>query len=142
MMLHMSESSKTRNEAAKRPTRGAKTPAIDEGLQSKRNEVSAEVGASLKQFRLAKHMSQEALAFNSQLDRTFISNVERGIANPSVMALGVLCYALGITLADLFAPVRVSLHPSDPTRRINAAKVDDPNSKPLSKRRVPRIKQP
>lgn len=53
--------------------------------------------------------------------RTYISAIERGIANPSVETLANICYSLNVTLAELFAPLDgVSLKPTG-TRRTNAA---------------------
>lgn len=92
----------------------------------KRNKVCTAIGKSLKAMRISRDVSQETLAFNAQIDRTYISQIERGVANPSVLALGTICYALGITLAELFESVNVSLKPGDPTRRSNAAQPDNP----------------
>ena len=52
--------------------------------------------------RLAAGISQEELAFRAGIDRTYASQIERAIANPS---LGITCAvadALGCTLIDLF----------------------------------------
>ncbi|WP_229422539.1 helix-turn-helix domain-containing protein [Pseudoduganella umbonata] len=77
-------------------------------------------------------MSQVALASKAELDRAFISRIERGIANPSVLTLANVCYALGITLADFFSDINVALPPGqDQPRRANAAqpKVSPPKSR-------------
>ncbi len=79
------------------------------------------VGARIKQCRHAADKSQEALAFEARVDRTYISSIERGIANPSVETLANICYALNVTLAELFSPMDgVSLKPTG-ARRTNAA---------------------
>lgn len=96
-----------------------------------RNAVSAEIGKSLKTLRIAANMSQEMLAFKAEVDRTYISLIERGLANPSILALATICFGLGITLADLFATVKVSLSPDQITRRSNTAK---PKLKPVKSR--------
>ncbi len=78
------------------------------------------VGARIKQCRHAADKSQERLAFEASVDRTYISSIERGIANPSVETLANICYALNVTLAELFAPLNgVSLRPTG-ARRANA----------------------
>lgn len=87
----------------------------------KRNTVSTAIGKSLKIRRIAADKSQETLAFEAEVDRTYISQIERGVANPSVLTLANLCYALGITLADLFESVNVSLSPDGIGRRVNRA---------------------
>jgi transcriptional regulator with XRE-family HTH domain len=83
--------------------------------------ISVALGKRVKQCRHAADKSQETLAFEAHVDRTYISSIERGIANPSVETLANICYALDVTLGELFAPLdRVSLKPTG-TRRANAA---------------------
>ena len=41
-------------------------------------------------------MSQEELAFNAEIDRTYISQLERGIANPSLLILSRVANALDV----------------------------------------------
>lgn len=89
----------------------------------KRNVVCTSVGKSLKELRIAIGMSQADLAFHAEVDRTFVSQIERGMGNPSILTLANLCHGLGITLADLFESVRVALPPQGQvTRRANSAK--------------------
>ncbi|MEF3063092.1 helix-turn-helix transcriptional regulator [Ralstonia solanacearum] len=83
--------------------------------------ILAALGKRIKQCRHAADKSQEALAFEARVDRTYISSIERGIANPSVETLANICYALNVTLAELFRPMDgVSLQPTG-ARRSNAA---------------------
>ena len=89
----------------------------------KRNTVCTAVGKNLKKLRIASNKSQETLAFDAEVDRTYISQIERGVGNPSVLTLANLCYALDITLSDLFAPVNISLKPDGIARRVNPAKI-------------------
>lgn len=89
----------------------------------KRNLVCTSVGKSLKQLRISAGMSQADLAFHAEVDRTYVSQIERGVGNPSILTLANLCHGLGITLADLFEPVRVALPPQGQiARRANSAK--------------------
>ena len=56
---------------------------------------------NVRSARLAAGISQEELAFMAGIDRTYASQIERAIANPS---LGITCAvadALGSTLIDL-----------------------------------------
>lgn len=83
--------------------------------------ISIALGKRVKQCRHAADKSQETLAFDAHVDRTYISAIERGVANPSVETLANICHALGVTLAELFAPLDgVSLAPTG-DRRANAA---------------------
>lgn len=79
------------------------------------------LGKRIKQCRHAAEKSQEALAFDAKVDRTYISGIERGVANPSIETLADICHALGISLSELFAPF--TSVPRAPTgeRRANAA---------------------
>jgi transcriptional regulator with XRE-family HTH domain len=86
-----------------------------------RNPLCVALGQNLKALRIAAAKSQEDLAVDAEIDRTYISSIERGVANPTVLALAQICYALNISLADLLATVHISSKPTDSTRRANAA---------------------
>jgi transcriptional regulator with XRE-family HTH domain len=58
-------------------------------------------GLRLRTFRLLKQLSQEQLAENSELHRTYISSAERGERNISLLNLNKLAEALEITVAML-----------------------------------------
>jgi transcriptional regulator with XRE-family HTH domain len=83
--------------------------------------ICAALGRRVKECRHAADKSQETLAFDANVDRTYISAIERGVANPSVETLANICHALGVSLAELFRPLEhVSLAPTG-ERRANAA---------------------
>ncbi|WP_175772009.1 helix-turn-helix domain-containing protein [Paraburkholderia phenazinium] len=83
--------------------------------------ISIALGGRIKQLRHEVEKSQETLAFEAHVDRTYISSIERGVANPSIETLANICYALNVTLAELFEPLGdVSLAPTG-ERRANAA---------------------
>ena len=52
------------------------------------------VGENVRRLRLAKGMSQEELSFVSGLHRTYVSGVERGKRNPTVVVIAQLAEAL------------------------------------------------
>ncbi|MDN7873701.1 helix-turn-helix transcriptional regulator [Burkholderia multivorans] len=83
--------------------------------------ISIALGKRIKECRHAAEKSQQTLAFEALVDRTYISAIERGIANPSIETLANICYSLNVTLAELFGPLEgVSLKPTG-ERRANAA---------------------
>jgi DNA-binding XRE family transcriptional regulator len=59
------------------------------------------VGTRVRQYREARGWSQERLAAEAALDRTYISGIERGIRNMSVLALLRIARVLRVTLVDL-----------------------------------------
>jgi transcriptional regulator with XRE-family HTH domain len=59
-------------------------------------DIKAVVGRNLKQYREAKGFSQEQLAFEADLHRTYVSGVERGVRNPTVLIVAKLATALGV----------------------------------------------
>jgi transcriptional regulator with XRE-family HTH domain len=50
-------------------------------------------------------LSQEALALDCEIDRTYISSIERGVANPSALKLERIAKRLSVEVRDLVAPV-------------------------------------
>ena len=54
-------------------------------------------------------MSQEALALESGVDRTFVSQIERGVRQPTLTTLFRLCDALAVHPSDVIASVEKRL---------------------------------
>lgn len=61
----------------------------------------AALGQALRRLRVAKGLSQEEFAFEVELDRTYISGIERGVRNPTIATLLRLTKVLGITPSAL-----------------------------------------
>ncbi|MBU2573820.1 MAG: helix-turn-helix transcriptional regulator [Elusimicrobia bacterium] len=59
-------------------------------------------GAGIKTFRKKKGLSQEALGFKSSLHRTYISEVERGLRNISIVNIARIAKALNLKIKELF----------------------------------------
>lgn len=59
-------------------------------------------GARVRVLRTAKGWSQERLAAEAKLDRTYIGGIERGERNPSLLNIYRLAKALDIAVRDLF----------------------------------------
>lgn len=60
-----------------------------------------QLGEKLRAFRQDKGYSQEEFADLTNLDRTYVSGLERGKRNPSYLILKRLISALGIESSDL-----------------------------------------
>lgn len=59
-------------------------------------------GARLRQLRLARHLSQEELAWKCDLETSQISRIERGVINTSLSHIFVLAEALDVPVRDMF----------------------------------------
>ena len=61
-------------------------------------QLQIKLAKDIKAARSAVGMSQEALALQAEVDRTYVSQLERGIANPSLLVLYRLASVLGCDL--------------------------------------------
>jgi transcriptional regulator with XRE-family HTH domain len=64
-------------------------------------DVIALLGRNVRRLRAEKGLSQEALALDAGMKRSYLSDLERGTRNPSVKALGRLAAALGVRPDEL-----------------------------------------
>jgi transcriptional regulator with XRE-family HTH domain len=64
------------------------------------------LGENVRRLRKTKGISQEELALDAGMKRSYLSDLERGTRNPSVRALGRLAEALGVEPEQLLKPVR------------------------------------
>lgn len=58
-------------------------------------------GLAVKELRGKKGLSQEALAFEADLHRTYISQLERGMKSPSLNTMKKISQVLGVSLSEL-----------------------------------------
>ncbi|KQM13887.1 helix-turn-helix domain-containing protein [Novosphingobium sp. Leaf2] len=63
------------------------------------------LGANVRHHRKLKGMSQEQLALEADMERSYVSDLERGTRNPSVRALGRLADALGVAPHELLLSI-------------------------------------
>jgi transcriptional regulator with XRE-family HTH domain len=68
---------------------------------TKAPDIGKIFGTVLRRCRSEKNISQEELAFQSGVDRTFVSRLERGIRQPTITTLIGIGRALGVSAADL-----------------------------------------
>ena len=66
--------------------------------------ILKKVGIRLRRARKDKGWSQERLAFAVGMDRSYVSGVERGDFNVSLIALARLARALGVRVGALIEP--------------------------------------
>jgi transcriptional regulator with XRE-family HTH domain len=70
-----------------------------------KNRRSVLLGESLRQARKAAGISQEDLAFEAKVDRTYISQLENGHKSPTVDVLFRICPVLGMAASEIIADV-------------------------------------
>lgn len=66
-------------------------------------DTRAKLSANMIRLRKEKGWSQEELADQSGLHRTYISGVERKDRNPTIMVLEKIATALGVEVAQLLS---------------------------------------
>lgn len=81
------------------------------------DDVRARLGANVRELRVRRKLTQEALGERAGLSYKFIGEVERGLGNPSVETLSLIASALGADVADLFATSTRTSKPYDASKR-------------------------
>lgn len=59
------------------------------------------LGTNVRRARKVKGLSQEELALEAGMKRSYLSDLERGTRNPTVRALGRIARALGVEPGEL-----------------------------------------
>ena len=65
-------------------------------------DIRKRIGWNVKRLRKEREITQEDFATDSGFDRGYISGVERGVRNPSVLVLERIATALEVDVAELF----------------------------------------
>lgn len=63
------------------------------------------VAWNLRRIRTERGVSQEALAVDAEIDRTYVSRLERGMENPTVSVLSRLSTALDCDITAFFGAI-------------------------------------
>jgi transcriptional regulator with XRE-family HTH domain len=63
------------------------------------------VGSNVRKLRLEKNLTQEQFAELSGLSQQYISGLERGHRNPTVVTLHEIATALEVRPVDLLGPI-------------------------------------
>ncbi|MGA9636844.1 MAG: helix-turn-helix transcriptional regulator [Solirubrobacterales bacterium] len=67
-----------------------------------RSPAHVALGKAVRGLREERGLSQEALAAETDLDRTYVGGIERGERNPSFEALKRLADSLKVRVSELF----------------------------------------
>ncbi len=68
--------------------------------------IESELGMRIRYLRKQRKMSIEDLALLSNINRNYLSDLERGKRNPTLKILNKIATALNITLSELFKGIR------------------------------------
>lgn len=69
--------------------------------------VLVALGETIRSLRKARGISQEELAHRSQVDRAYMSSIERGTQNPGIMTIIRIAEGMGISVAEIFAEAKL-----------------------------------
>lgn len=72
-------------------------------------EVRRRLGLNLKKLREEQGFSQESFADHCGLHRTYISGIERGVRNPTVVILDRIARALRVPPSQLLDEAKVAI---------------------------------
>lgn len=60
------------------------------------------LGTELKKARESAGLSQETVAFDAEIDRSYLSDIERDLHSPTVERLLRICKAIGVKPSEIF----------------------------------------
>ncbi len=65
-------------------------------------KITEKIGLRIKELRTEKGFSQQELSYRSDIDRTYITQVENGKRNISINNIEKIAKALNVSLKELF----------------------------------------
>ena len=66
-----------------------------------RHPVLVALGRAIRRARKERGVSQEGLAHDTEIDRSYMGSIERGDQNVGVMHLAKIAHALNMTITEL-----------------------------------------
>ena len=66
-------------------------------------DIKTKIGLRIKEIRTEKNLTQEAIAFKAEVDRTFMNHVENGKRNVSVESLEKIVSGLETNIKEFFS---------------------------------------
>lgn len=79
--------------------------------------IQRQIGLNLRRLRLARDISQHAIALDVEMSLSYLSNIERGQVNPSVGLIGKIADSLGVSPGEFFLPISPKDVPTKNLRR-------------------------
>ena len=69
-----------------------------------RMSVQSRVSRNIQRIRREKDLSQEEVAHRADIHQTYLSGVETGKRNPSILVVERIAKALGVDVSEIFKP--------------------------------------
>ena len=66
------------------------------GVQNQFTNQQRLLALNVRELRLSRGLSQEAMALEAEIDRTYASQIERGIGNPSLKVICAIAAVLAV----------------------------------------------
>ena len=86
-------------------------------LMSNRDRTLTIFGRNVARLRSEREFSQDKLAEKADLDRTYLSGIERGVRNPGIKTVIRIARALNVSRAIHFRPFADDLPGRKPIKR-------------------------
>lgn len=114
----------------------APEPSADDSARDLPNSLTLALGQNVKRYRHAAKILQMTLAFESEMERTHVARIERGVSNPWQFAPATIYHVLKITLSELFDGIKDTIAPTTqggPQRRKNQSILEKETPRPSRK---------
>lgn len=69
-----------------------------------RMSIQSRVSKNIQRSRREKDLSQEEVAHRADIHQTYLSGVETGKRNPSILVVERIAKALGVDVSEIFRP--------------------------------------
>lgn len=69
-----------------------------------RTSIQSRVSRNIQRIRREKDLSQEEVAHRADIHQTYLSGVETGKRNPSILVVERIAKALGVDVSEIFKP--------------------------------------
>jgi transcriptional regulator with XRE-family HTH domain len=70
-------------------------------IRQMRHDIAKQFGQRVRKARLERELSQETLAAKADIDRAFLSGIERGVENPTLFTIQAIADALETGVGNL-----------------------------------------
>jgi transcriptional regulator with XRE-family HTH domain len=70
-------------------------------------DIRRQFGRAIRELREANGLTQEDLAFSARMNVTYLSDLERGLYNPSLAIIASICFALKVQPSRLLRDVKI-----------------------------------